>query len=273
LTNHHRSQSRRKRKKLYKATQQTLLLNHLFSKTPKMKLSHTLLFALPLLQPATALVGISWSLSNVTKSGVSEITFPMNIRNATHEAGFYFAQQFNFAGQSDVGYTGLQPRADKNSKPVIHAAFSSFIAGTKSTDENCSDGADGGAGVSCAVDIEGSYAHTYLLHINNTVGTTWVGTLIDSVSGSETRIGSYTLPGGSGGIQGSQMGFVEYYPWNGMDSHQCGDLPKTSVTFGKPVSRGHAGGLQKAYEYGDCVGKAGFETHYTLGGVEASVGF
>jgi hypothetical protein len=238
-----------------------------------MKLSQSLLIALPFLQPTTALVGISWGLSNVTDSGVTEIVFPMNIRNVSHETGFYFAQQFNFAGQSDVGYTGLQPRPNKDSTSILHAAFSSFVSGTKSTDENCSDGADGGAGVSCAVDIESSYAHTYLLHINNTIGTTWVGTLVNSVSGNETHIGSYTLPSGSGGIQGSQMGFVEYYPWNGMSSHQCVDLPRTAVTFGKPVSRGHAGRLQKAYEYGDCVGKAGFETHYTLGGVEVTVGF
>jgi hypothetical protein len=238
-----------------------------------MKLSQSLLFALSLLQPTTALVGISWSVSNVSESGLKELTFPMNIRNASHESGYYFAQQFSFVGQSDVGYTGLQPRENSNSKSILHAAFSSFVAGTTSKDENCSDGADGGAGVSCAVDVESSYAHTYLLHINNTVGTTWVGTLVDSVSGNETRIGSYELPAGSGGIQGSQMGFVEYYPWNGQDSHQCGDLPRTGVTFGKPVSQGHVGRLQKAYEYGDCVGKAGFETHYTLGGVGTSVGF
>lgn len=45
---------------------------------------------------------------------------------------------------------GLQPRPDKNGKQRLHAAFSSFIAGTTSKDTQCSDGADGGAGVSCA---------------------------------------------------------------------------------------------------------------------------
>ncbi|CAG8278115.1 unnamed protein product [Penicillium salamii] len=238
-----------------------------------MKLVQYVLLALPFLRPATALVGISWSVSDAPSTGLTELSFPMNVNSAPHETGFYFAQQFNFINQKDVGYTGLQPREDSNSKPILHAAFSSFIPGTKSSDENCSDGADGGAGVSCAVDIEGSYAHTYQLHINNTAGTTWVGTLVDSVSGSETRIGSYELPAGSGGIQGSQMGFVEYYPWNAQESHQCADLPKTAVTFGYPIAEGYVGKLEKAYEYGDCVGKAGFETHYTADGVETSVGF
>ncbi|CAI7613071.1 unnamed protein product [Penicillium bialowiezense] len=228
-----------------------------------MKISQSLLFALHLLQPTSALVGISWSVSNAPESGLKELTFPMNVGAAPHETGYYFAQQFNFVGQSDVGYTGLQPRKDSGSKSVLHAAFSSFIAGTKSTDENCSDGADGGAGVSCAVDIE----------VNNTVGTTWVGTLVDSVSGSETRIGSYELPSGSQGIKGSQVGFVEYYPWNAQASHECSQLPKTAVTFGKPVAEGYVGELTKAYEYGDCVGKVDFETHYTDDGVETSVGF
>lgn len=109
--------------------------------------------------------------------------------------------------------------------------------------------------------------------MNNTAGTTWTGTLIDAVSGNETRIGAYTLPQGSGGIEGDQMGFVEYYPWNGAGGHSCGDLPRSAVTFGKPVSPGRVGALQDAYEYGDCVGKAGFETHRTLRGVEVSVGF
>jgi hypothetical protein len=238
-----------------------------------MKLSTTIIPTLALLlQPTQALVGITWSVNNSSKP-LQEITFPMNIANASHESGFYFAQQYSFKNQKDVGYTGLQPRSDTNSKPKLHAAFSSFIAGTTSTDPNCSDGADGGAGVSCAIDIEGSYAHTYLLHVNNTAGTTWTGTLIDAVSGNETRVGSYTLPEGSGGIEGDQMGFVEYYPWNAAGGHSCKDLPRSAVTFGKPVSPGRVGALKDAYEYGDCVGQVGFETHRTLRGVEVSVGF
>ena len=193
--------------------------------------------------------------------------------NAPHVSGFYFAQQFNFGGQSDVGYTGLQPREDSGSKSIIHAVFSSFITGTTSSDSNCSDGADGDAGVSCAVDVDTSYADRYLLKIKNSHGTTWTGTLVDAVSETETHIGTYTLPAGSGGIQGSQDGFVEYYLWNSA-SHSCDALPKTEVTFGIPTpSGGESGNIGKPYEYGDCVGKTGFETYQTGGGYDVIVGF
>lgn len=193
--------------------------------------------------------------------------------NAAHKSGYYYAQQFSFIGQKDVGYTGLQPREDNSSGSVVHAAFSSFVAGTTSSDENCSDGADGGAGVSCAVDVSATYAHGYVLRVENTAGTSWTGTLVDAVDGSETHIGSYTLPDGSGGIQGSQVGFVEYYPWNS-GSHSCDELPKTEVTFGVPTSSGGNGELADAYEYGDCVGKVGYSSKRVEGdAVNIVVGF
>lgn len=133
-------------------------------------------------QASEALVGISWSVSNVSPAGLKDITFPISMPNAPHISGYYFAQQFNFIGQDDVGYTGLQPREDSGSSSVVHAVFSSFINGTTSSDSNCSNGADGGAGVSCAVDVDSTYADGYLLQIENTGGTSWTGTLIDSVT-------------------------------------------------------------------------------------------
>ncbi|KAJ5145972.1 uncharacterized protein N7515_000536 [Penicillium bovifimosum] len=244
-----------------------------------MKLSQSLIYTLPFLHSAAAqgggMVGLPWTVSNVPETGLEEITFPIDISASPHERGFYFAQQFNFVGAPDVGYTGLQPRADINGQPIIHAAFSSFNAGTTSDDENCSDGADGGAGVSCAIDIVSPYEHQYLLLVENTQGTTWVGTLVDAVSGNGTRVGSWTLPGGSKGIKGSQLGFVELYAWNdGKSEHVCADVPKHGVTFGEPVAEGYEGSLGVPYEYGDCVGEIQYEAHTTAdGAVAITVGY
>lgn len=230
-------------------------------------------FLTSIFQTSEALVGLSWSVSDVPSSGLKDITFPISMPDATHKSGYYFAQQYSFTGQSDVGYTGLQPREDSGSSSVIHGVFSSFVSGTTSTDENCSDGADGGAGVSCAVDVDGDYSHPFKLQVKNTEGDTWTGTLIDTVTGTQTHIGSYTLPSGSGGITGSQVGFVEYYPWNS-GTHSCGDLPKTSVSFGNPTtSAGNSGSVGKPYEYGDCVGDVDFKTTATSDGYEVDVGF
>ncbi|KAF9885564.1 hypothetical protein FE257_012770 [Aspergillus nanangensis] len=221
-----------------------------------MKLLLTTSALLPL---TSALVGLEWKVSNVPSTGLTDITFPMSIANAPHKTGFYFAQQFAFEGVSDIGYTGLQPRPDENGASIVHAVFSSFIAGSTSSDENCSDGADGGAGVSCAVEFPASYAPLYHLVVENTAGTTWTGTLVDTVTKNATHIGTYTLPDGTGGIKDYQLGFVEYYPWNS-GSHTCDELPYTNSSFGAPTStvEGTEGSLGKPYEYGDCDGKVDF---------------
>ena len=225
---------------------------------------------------AMGLVGISWNVTNVPASGLTDITFPFSIANSPHKSGYYFAQQINFNGQSDVGYTGLQPRPDSGGNPVIHAVFSSFISGTTTNDGNCSDGADGGPGVSCSVEFSAPYADAYQLVVNNTGGTTWGGTVVDTTTGKSVYIGSWTLPSGTGGIKGNQVGFVEYYPWNDGQSHSCATLPFTSMAFGVPTTTtsGATGGLGDAYEYGNCVGKVAFKTQRTSDqGVEVSVGF
>ncbi|KAJ5198926.1 Protein of unknown function DUF3472 [Penicillium cf. griseofulvum] len=244
-----------------------------------MKFSQSLLFALPFLQSAAAqgggMVGIGWSVEKVPEEGLKEIFFPMDVSGAPQESGFYFAQQFGFVNQDNVGYTGLQPRQNVNGLPVIHGVFSSFNAGTTSDDPNCSEGADGGPGVSCAVEIVSPYEHQYQLHIKNTEGTKWVGTLVDVVKGNSTQIGSYTLPAGSKGLQSSQLGFVELYKWNDeKKDHVCSDVPKQGVIFGAPISKGYSGALSEPYEYGDCVGKSQFETHsHSDGSYSVTVGW
>ncbi|KAF9361344.1 hypothetical protein BGX26_004202 [Mortierella sp. AD094] len=223
-----------------------------------------------------ALVGNGWKFNSAPSGGLNDVTFPFKIANAPHKSGFYFAQQFNFHNVAEVGYTGLQPRPDSNGNSVVHAAFSSFQGGTTSNHPNCSDGADGGAGVSCSVDINGDYSHTYNLVVKNTSGTTWRGTLVDTVTGKSTVVGEWTLPHGAGKIVNGQVGFVEYYIWNGQPSHTCNSLPSTKATFYNPTSktRGASGGkITSVYEYGDCVGKAGYSARKVSKGYDIKVGF
>ncbi|KAG0320527.1 hypothetical protein BGZ99_004441 [Dissophora globulifera] len=221
---------------------------------------------------AFALVGITWSIPGVPSTGLNSVTFPLSLAQTPHETGYYFAQQFNFVGQQDVGYTGLQPRPDANGRPAIHAVFSSFIAGTTTNDANCGSGADGGPGVSCGVEFSAPYSNGYNLEIVNTGGTTWTGTAVDSTTGDRVHIGTYTLPAGTQGIKGSQVGFVEYYPWNS-GTHTCSSLPYAYVTFGYPVSPSGIGSLGDAYEYGDCVGNVAFKNSRSAGGIDVQVGF
>jgi hypothetical protein len=241
-----------------------------------MKLTTAAVIALCAPSLAFALVGNEWKFDSVPSAGLSDVTFPFNMAKAPHKSGFYFAQQFNFKNVAEVGYTGLQPREDKNGASIIHAAFSSFQGGTTTKHPNCRAGADNGPGVSCAVDINGNYNHTYNLVVKNTGGTTWRGTLVDTVTRKATVVGEWTLPSGAGKIVNGQVGFVEYYPWNGQPSHTCKSLPITEAKFYNPTSKtaGASGGrITSVYEYGDCVGKAGYSLTKMTKGYDIKCGF
>lgn len=185
--------------------------------------------------------------------------------NATHASGYYYDMQFGFQGIGDICYTGLQPRPDALGQSVVHAVFSNFVPGTTTLDVNCFLGADGGPGVSCSVDVVSSYAHTYNMVVQNIGGTTWQGTLVDTVTGVRTHIGTWTLPSGAAGLSSGKSGFIEYYPWNEGQSHPCSTLPWTKVFFGVPKTSaaGAVPNLGGAYEYGNCVGQVNFQTSKT----------
>ncbi|KAJ7488302.1 hypothetical protein FB451DRAFT_1226964 [Mycena latifolia] len=229
-----------------------------------------------LLPTAHALVGSSWSVTNVPTTGLTDITFPITIVEADHISGYYFAQQFGFVGLSDVGYTGIQPRPNSGGKAVLHGVFSSFVPGSTTDDKNCHSGADGGAGVSCSVEWNGVYNRTYNYEVASAGNRRWVGTAIDTVDGTRVHIGSYTLPAGAGGIKSSQAGFVEWYPWNGGEPpNHCARLPYQKTIFGTPRTNhtGSVGTQSLSYEYGDCVGQVAFHTEKVASGVVNNCGF
>lgn len=209
---------------------------------------------------ASANVGVYWFLNdNSPKDGFTEINFPMNVSDTPRETNYYFAQQFGFDNAS-MGYTGLQPRADKNGAQYIRAVFSSFEDNATSTDEQCSSGADGGGGVSCGIELYAPYDHPYVLNVKKEEGSRkWKGTLVDEKLGNTTHIGSYTMPDFAGNIKDSYLGFVEYYAGSTERNDNC-DLPVTSVTFGKPSSpnkneegKTSHGKLNGPYAYGPCT--------------------
>ncbi|KAF9294646.1 hypothetical protein BGZ74_011159 [Mortierella antarctica] len=119
---------------------------------------------------------------------------------------------YSFKNVAEIGYTGLQPREDKDGNSIVHAAFSSLQGGTTTKHPNCSTDADSGPGVICSVDIKGDYSHTYNLTVENTDGTTWRGTLVDE-TGTSTVVGEWTLPEGAEKLVRGEGGFVDYLPW------------------------------------------------------------
>ncbi|PHH90199.1 hypothetical protein CDD83_4298 [Cordyceps sp. RAO-2017] len=231
----------------------------------------------PALSLAIQIALVEWVIDTSPPDGLDEVTFPINMANSPHREGYYFAQAFRFQNVNEIGYTGLQPRPDSDGRSIIHAAFSSFQNGTTTSHSQCYDGADGGPGVSCALEIDGDYSHTYNLVVRNIRGDTWRGTLVDAVTGERHVIGQWTLPPGSGKIGGTEVGFVEYYLSDVPPSVSCNDVPEAEVTFGIPTSgTGGAAYFSKWYEHEKwpCQGDdSGYEATNTASGLNVKVGF
>lgn len=69
-------------------------------------------------------VGFDWKIDNAPAAGLTDIIFSTKFNPDTaHVAGNYVADQFQFQNQNDVGYMGLQPRANQNGQQILHAAF------------------------------------------------------------------------------------------------------------------------------------------------------
>ncbi|MGH1548816.1 RICIN domain-containing protein [Leifsonia poae] len=224
--------------------------------------------------PASAHVGggnvaIDWSIPGAPAEGVPEIRFPMTVSpDAARVYGVYYAQQFVITNNPDGGYTGLQPRPDVDGVQRLRAVFSSFIAGSRSTDPNCSDGADGGAGVSCGVEFDAVYGHTYDLVVSKAADGSWIGTAVDTVDASEVHIGRWTVPG-DGLLTTTFRGFAEYYA--GVIS--CGEAPRMDVIYGGPTAPGGLTGVSTSGgEYSDCVGQANFTATTVGNGVRITRG-
>ncbi|KAF9162096.1 hypothetical protein DFQ26_003870 [Actinomortierella ambigua] len=216
----------------------------------------------------------TWDFDQIPPTGLRDITFPINVANAAHKRGFYFAQQFNFQNIPHMGYTGLQPQADDNGNSVIRGVFSSFQNGTTTSHPNCGPGADGGPGVSCGLIFPVDYSHTLNMVVENIGGTTWRGTAVDTVTNVTTEIGVWTLPPESGAIVNGQMEFIEYFL--GVQGN-CSALPFVEVTLFNPTSKtvGASGGnITSVYEQpGDCVSKFNFSDTLVPGGHDIKIGF
>lgn len=223
-----------------------------------------------------------WKISELSgaspeTSRFTNLTFRFNVDNSTlHHNGTYFAQQFYFDNSSSGGnlaYLGLQPRPSKNGKDYLRAVFSSFIAETKTTDSNCSEGADGGPGASCGVEFPATYGHTYAITVSKKGDHTWSGEVKDMVTHEVTHIGSWSLPNSIGNLRPSGSGFVEYYAFYKPGYPQfvvpdCSQLAKVNVLFGPVTTTDFGGGIGSVTspsEYGSdqCKGAASGYSSYS----------
>ncbi|KAM3473005.1 hypothetical protein MY5147_004989 [Beauveria neobassiana] len=230
---------------------------------------------------SSATVGLYWLFPDAVSGNnlLNDVTFPFDLSRAPQKRGFYFAQQFYFDFSYDCAYTGLQPRPNNASGSVIRAVFSSFIDGTTTNSPLCYNGADGGPGVSCAVEFNGDYSHKYDCVAETTDGgNTWRGTVVNTDTGAWHHIGEWTLPKKAAGIKPRGTGFTEYYlyPRDQYNTEICNALPTTEISFFSPSSSTNGtsvGVLTKPVEYGVCRHKSAFKTWGVSDGYSVKTGF
>lgn len=151
--------------------------------------------------------------------------------------GYYFALE-TFFTNGKIGYQGLQFQDEQPNRLV----FSAFGDGPVPYSPQCSGGADGGSGVSCA--------NHYVYHVNepqtvtiklkesfNNGSNVWQG-LFNNLDTSEPFvIAEYMTPKSYGYLSGVSYGFDEMFTWNGysgpLDKRSC--MPKGGVVQYAPT--------------------------------------
>ncbi|MFE2376919.1 hypothetical protein [Streptomyces sp. NPDC059398] len=193
---------------------------------------------------ATALLalgtaGQSWASTPTSRwstgapTPVTTLRLPMSVDSAPDASGLYFAY-YTTLESGTRPYAGFQPEpVDADGHHTLQAVFSSFNAEATTTDTHCTYGADGGAGVSCAVRFSYTPGTMYSLVLKRAgvSGDTQLmsGDVVQTATGaSVAHIGSFSLPSASGRFKSADQGFIEPYLTAG-----CGQ--RTTVTYGKPV--------------------------------------
>jgi hypothetical protein len=154
---------------------------------------------------------ILWKLDG--NQPITSIEFPMTIYTAQEERRFYYAYQFRFSDKGLIGYIGIQPQDKLGDKTQFRFVFSSFRAESKPQHSNCSLGADGGSGTSCAVILDGTFGTTYKLLVekNKDIVT---GTVIDSSTGKRTIIGKWNVSDTAEYLANKEVAWSENYTMN-----------------------------------------------------------
>ncbi|WP_328323278.1 MULTISPECIES: hypothetical protein [unclassified Streptomyces] len=193
---------------------------------------------------ATALLalgaaGQSWASTPILRwstdapTPVTTLTLPMSVDSAPDASGIYFAY-YTTLESGTRPYAGFQPKpVDANGHHTLQAIFSSFNADATTTDSHCNYGADGGAGVSCAVQFTYTPGTMYSLVLKraSVTGDTQLmsGDVVQTATGaSVAHIGSFSLPSASGRFKSADQGFIEPYLTAGCSQ-------QVTVTYGKPV--------------------------------------
>ncbi|HHT2664600.1 TPA: DUF3472 domain-containing protein [Citrobacter freundii] len=230
--------------------------------------------AFPTEQYAVHITNFSGRIPETPAEGWQEISHAIRINAGPASESMYYAQYVSFstATDDDEGYYyGIQPQG--NGRALV--LFSYFGKGGQPVDtQHCSQGADGGEGVSCdTVVIPFKYGENYIFSAK-LIGETkneniWEGSVVAASTNVRTKLGSWGTPKSIGYLSGQSIGFIEAY----MGIRSCADIPATSAYFspGKAARTDHSivtGNIIETYPVGVCDGKVAFHASAeAIGGI------
>jgi len=195
------------------------------------------------------LVGISWSVTNVPLIGSHRYHIPiLPSRTPLTKPATILLNSSILMANPTFGYTGLQPRPDSNGKPCHPCRVSpASSVGLPPLMVIVNPGADGGPGVSCSVGVfpRRTQMRISLWFVIPKARRGMVQWLIPPRARACIS-GPGRCRSGSQGIKRSQLGFVEYYPWNDGQEPSLFDVAVyVRLFFGVPktTTRGAVGSL------------------------------
>lgn len=186
--------------------------------------------------------GVWRHIPNPPAAGFHEVSATFKVDTSSERTtGYYAASQWSFQGH-DVHYFGIQPR-EPGSEKTGHIAYSVFGKGSTVADSKlCYSSADGGSGVSCAIEIDLDYGREYKI-VSKVVETKngslrWQGTIYDDAGHDLATLGSFWTDTTYGGLSGKVTQWLEWYPFNGdggLEPEQRACVPHIKVHYGLPT--------------------------------------
>ncbi|BEJ15399.1 hypothetical protein CspHIS471_0500040 [Cutaneotrichosporon sp. HIS471] len=161
---------------------------------------------------------------------------------STWRSGYYMSTSWIYTKSwNELQYFGLQPRTAGDGPTTGRLVYSVFGNGTRSTNKRCSNGADGGAGTSCSLNINFQAGQWYRIESKIIAKTAtenrWEGTFIDEGTGVRTVIADFYTPVAFGGLNDAVAQWLEWYKYNldGLKPATRNCTAKFGVHFEPPI--------------------------------------
>ncbi len=162
-------------------------------------------------------------------SGYSSVQHDLNVDYVTPHASYFWAHQINFAssGTKGGGYFGMQSGSSSTQDRVVLFALWDT---TRANGSSCSSFSNEGSGMHCGVGYNWVAGRTYHFKLGklsqDTYGTWWRASVVDTVTGVVTIIGDIENPPGWGGLGTFSGLWTEYFAGS---VSTCNDLPYSKV--------------------------------------------